>query len=90
MEKVIKKYKLNDNSQELDDRIYWQNQSIEFKIEILESLREDAIKLGLYPDQDENQQRFRRVLRIIKKSELRKNKEKSGRKTDLEDLDKLV
>ena len=66
MEKVIKKYKLNDNSQEIDDRLYWQNQSIEFKIEILESLREDAIKLGLYPDQDENQQRFRRVLRVIK------------------------
>jgi len=90
VEKVIKKYKLNDNSQEIDDRLYWQNQSIEFKIEILESLREDAIKLGLYPEQDENQQRFRRVLRVIKKSELRKNKEKSGRKTDLEDLDKLV
>lgn len=50
MEKVIKKNKLNDNSQEIDDRLYWQNQSIEFKIEILESLREDAIKLGLYSD----------------------------------------
>jgi len=66
MQKVIKKYKLNDNSQEIDDRLYWQNQSIEFKIEILESLREDAIKLGLYPDQDENQQRLRSVFRVIK------------------------
>lgn len=66
MEKVIKKYKLNDNSQEIDDRLYWQNQSIEFKIEILESLRSDAIKLGLYPDHDENQQRFRRIFQVIK------------------------
>ena len=66
MEKVIKKYKLTDDAQAIDDKLYWQNQSIEFKIEILESLREDAIKLGLYPDQDENQQRLRSVFRVIK------------------------
>ncbi len=66
MDKVIKKYSLKDNQQELDDKRYWQSQSIEFKLEILESLRQDAIKLGLYPDSYESQQRLRRVLRIIK------------------------
>jgi len=66
MEKVIKKYRLTSNEQALDDKKYWQNQTLEYKIEILESLREDAIKLGLYPDQDESEQRLRRVFRIIK------------------------
>jgi hypothetical protein len=64
MEKVIKKYRLTSNQQALDDKKYWQNQTLEHKIEILESLREDAIKLGLYPDQNESKQRLRRVLRI--------------------------
>lgn len=67
MDKVIKKYSLKDNQQESDDKRYWQSQSIEFKLEILESLRQDAIKLGLYPDYHESQQRLRRVLRIVKK-----------------------
>ncbi len=65
MDKVIKKYSLKDNQQESDDKRYWQSQSIEFKLEILESLRQDAIKLGLYPDYYESQQRLRRVIRII-------------------------
>jgi len=68
MEKMIKKYKLTDNQQALDDRQFWQRQSIEYKIEILETLREDAIKLGLYPNHDENKQRLRRVLRIVKQT----------------------
>jgi len=38
MDKVIKKYSLKDNQQELDDKRYWQSQSIEFKLEILESV----------------------------------------------------
>ena len=68
MGKMIKKYKLSDNRQALDDRRFWQKQSIEYKIEILESLREDAVKLGLYPNHDENKQRLRRVLRIVKQT----------------------
>jgi hypothetical protein len=66
MEKSVKKYNLKDNQQELDDRDYWKNQSVEKKIEVLESLRQDAVKLGLYPDYDESKQRLRRVIRIIK------------------------
>jgi len=38
---------------------FWQNQTIEFKLEILESLRMDAIKLGLYPDYKDSDQRLR-------------------------------
>jgi hypothetical protein len=66
MEKMVKKYNLKDNQQELDDREYWKNQSIEKKIEVLESLREDAVKLGLYPDYDESKPRLRRVIRVVK------------------------
>ena len=67
MDKVVKKYNLKDDQQKIDDRRFWQQQSIEYKIEVLESLREDAIKLGLYPDHHENKERFRRVFRVIKK-----------------------
>lgn len=66
MEKIIKKYYLRDNQQEIDDKEYWDNQSFKFKIEILESLRLDAIKLGLYPNHHEDKQRLRRVIRTVK------------------------
>lgn len=68
MDKIIKKYKLTDPQQDQDDKQFWQEQSIERKIEVLESLREDAIKLGLYPEQpiDGSKQRLRRVFRIVK------------------------
>lgn len=66
MDKIIKKYSLNDNQQEIDDREYWKEKSIEFKLNVLESLRRDAIKLGLYPAQDDDKQRLRRVFRITK------------------------
>ena len=59
MGKVIKKYKLKSREQEEDNMDFWQNQTIEFKLEILESLRMDAIKLGLYPDYKDSDQRLR-------------------------------
>lgn len=67
MENIVKKYNLTDNQQKIDTRRFWQNQTLEFKIEVLESLREDAIKLGLFPDYNESKPRLRRVIRIIKK-----------------------
>ena len=68
MEKVIKKYTLSDKQQEEDDKQFWQNKSIAYKMQVLESLRRDAYKLGLYPNQTEDgsEQRLRRVLRITK------------------------
>jgi len=70
MDKIIKKYKLTDPQQNQEDKQYWQQQSIERKIEVLESLREDAIKLGFYPEQPENGSKYglRRVFRIIKQT----------------------
>lgn len=67
MDKTIKKYNLKDNQQELDDKRFWQQQTVEYKLDILESLREDAIQLGIYPDHHESKQRLRRVLRVIKR-----------------------
>lgn len=66
MDKVVRKYHLLDNQQEIDDKHYWDKQSIEHKIEILESLRKDAIKLGLYPNHHEDKQRLRRTIRTFK------------------------
>ena len=68
MDKIIKKYKITDPQQVRDDKQFWQEQSIERKIEVLESLRGDAIKLGLYPEQPEHgsKHRLRRVFRIVK------------------------
>ena len=65
MEKVIKKYNLTSDRQDIDDRSYWQARTIKEKLETVEVLRQDAIKLGLYPDYDENKQGLRRVLRVI-------------------------
>jgi antitoxin component YwqK of YwqJK toxin-antitoxin module len=66
VDKVVKKYHLNDNQQEIDVKEYWDNQSLEYKIEILESLRQDVIKLGLYPNHYEDKQRLRRIIRTVK------------------------
>jgi len=68
MEKVIKKFSLSDKQQEKEDRQFWESKSIAYKMEVLESLRRDAYKLGLYPKQSEDgtELRLRRVLRITK------------------------
>jgi transposase len=66
MEKVIKKYNLKSDRQEKDDRRYWQSRPIKEKLETVEALRQDAIKLGIYPDYHENKQGLRRVLQVIK------------------------
>lgn len=68
MEKVIKKFSLSDNQQVKEDRQFWENKSISYKMKVLESLRRDAYKLGLYPNQTEDgtEPRLRRVLRITK------------------------
>ena len=66
MDLTVKKYRQSDNKQTADDRRFWQRQTVEFKLDVLESLRQDAIKLGLYPDYHEDQQRLRRVSVVIK------------------------
>lgn len=66
MDKVIKKYKLGSGQQKQYDRRFWQSRTIEEKLHTVEALRQDAIKMGLYPDYDENKQGLRRVLRIVK------------------------
>jgi len=64
MKKVIKKYSLDSEIQQQDSLEYWKNQSISHKLEVLESLRDDAIKLGLYPNVDAKEPRFQRVYTI--------------------------
>jgi len=66
MKPIIKKYRLNDTRQDEDDKKFWEKQSTEYKIGVLESLRNDAIQLGIYPNHHESKQRLRRVFRISK------------------------
>lgn len=66
IEKVIRKYHLTSELQAKDDRSFWQLRTIKEKLETVETLREDAVKLGIYPDYDENKQGLRRVFRITK------------------------
>lgn len=64
MKTVVKKYHLKDEGQKKDTLEYWKKQSIEKKLEVLETLRDDAIKMGLYPDFDEKEPRLQRVYTI--------------------------
>lgn len=66
LKKVIRTYKLDDESSQKDDLDFWEKQSIEQKIEVVESLRRDALKMGLFPDTDEHNPRLRRVFRVTK------------------------
>jgi hypothetical protein len=64
MKVSVKKYNLKDNSQKKDTLEYWKGKSIRYKLEVLESLREDAIKMGLYPELNESEPRLQRVYKI--------------------------
>lgn len=64
IEKSVKKYKLNDPQQEIDDQEFWDAQTIEYKISVLEMLRCET-----YPElRGENGiiKGFPRVYRIVK------------------------
>jgi len=64
MKNVVKKYQLGSDRQQQETLTYWKNKSIEHKLEVLESLRADAIKLGLYPELDAKEPRLQRVYKI--------------------------
>ncbi|MEX1014544.1 MAG: hypothetical protein WDZ80_05280 [Candidatus Paceibacterota bacterium] len=68
MKATIKKYNLKDDNQQRDTLDYWKKQSIEHKLNVLESLRDDAIKMGLYPDFNEKEPRLQRVYKITSNS----------------------
>ena len=70
MEKVIRKYKLNDSRQEDDEIAYWREVSPEEKLSILQELREQYIQLfnkqELY---NESRKGLRRVYKTSKLSQ---------------------
>jgi len=68
MKPVIKKYGLKKPEQHEDTLDYWKGKSIAHKLEIVESLRQDAIKMGLYPEFDEKEPRLQRVYNITSRS----------------------
>ncbi len=63
MEKRVRIYDLNDPQQYEDEKAYWRSKTFEEKLHTLEVIRETWGKLN--KEADENQQRLRRVVRII-------------------------
>jgi hypothetical protein len=63
MEKQIKIYDLHDPQQIEDEREYWRNKTPAEKLHALEVIRRSRNKLG--KKQNGNQQRFRRIIRVI-------------------------
>lgn len=63
MNKHLKIYDLHDPQQYEDEREFWQDKTPSEKLEALEAIRLTWHKFD--SKQDENQQRVRRVLRII-------------------------
>jgi hypothetical protein len=64
MKNRIKIYDLHDSRQTDDDMEFWRSRTPEEKLIALEEIRSTWNKLNNIPD--ENQQRLRRVIRIIK------------------------
>jgi hypothetical protein len=65
MDKVIRKYDLKDSAQYEDEKKFWNNASIEYKIEALENIRESYLKL-VNINKDEISKGLRTVYRITK------------------------
>lgn len=70
MKSDIKKYSLNSTEQDQQDMEFWNNQSFEYKLEVLETIRPSAQKLSTkhnnpYHTYNGDQQRLRRILRVI-------------------------
>jgi hypothetical protein len=65
MDKVIRKYDLKDPAQYEDEKKFWNNASIEYKIEALENIRESYLKL-VNINKDEISKGLRTVYRITK------------------------
>jgi len=66
--KTVKKYLVNDPAQEEEDKEFWAQQSYEYKILVLESLRRTWQKMNPNRNEDGDLQGFRRVLRIAKQA----------------------
>jgi hypothetical protein len=66
MKSEVKIYNLKDPKQYEDEKSFWDSQSIEYKLNVLESIRESWIKLNDNGKSDENLKGLRRVVRIVK------------------------
>lgn len=62
--KVVKIYRLDDPQQEIDEQEFWDDQSMEFRIEVLEELRKQTYS-ELMREQNDSQ-RFSGFYRIIR------------------------
>ena len=64
----VKKYRLTDPAQELDDRAFWEGQTVEYRLDALEALRHSWLKLN--PDLKANAgiKRFRRLSRTAEQA----------------------
>jgi hypothetical protein len=68
MEKTVRKYSLKDPRQGLDDKEFWAHQSYEYKILVVESLRDAWSKMNPKWRVHGNVKGFRRILRVVKQA----------------------
>jgi hypothetical protein len=68
MEKTVRKYALRDSTQELDEKEFWKNQTYEYKIHVLESLRRMWFKMNPNWQENGDLKGLRRVFRIVKRA----------------------
>ncbi len=70
MDKTVRVYDLNDPQQYEDEKAYWRSKTPEERLHALGMIRETGFKL-MYANKsnkNENQQRLRRVLRVVEPS----------------------
>jgi len=70
MKKEIRVYDLHDPQQYSDEKAYWKSKTPEEKLHVLETIRETGYKFLNYAQKEtnEDQQRLRRILRIVERS----------------------
>jgi hypothetical protein len=66
MTNEVKIYSLKDPQQYADEKAFWDAQTPEYKLSVLESLRESWGKINNKNETDDNFKGLRRVFRIIK------------------------
>ena len=68
MKKFFKIYNLYDLKQYRDEKKFWEAQTLEYKISVLEIIRQEYTKLSVGKRKNGNRKRFRRVFRILKRA----------------------
>jgi predicted nucleotidyltransferase len=67
----VRIYDLKDPKQYEDEKLFWDSQTIEYKLEVLESLRENWAKINDNGEINENFKGLRRVFELLNKNDVK-------------------